>query len=368
MNERKKLMASCRQIIVKAGTRLLTDPEQIPVLIRGIARMRNAGYQLLLVSSGAVGTGLKLLGMEKRPRKLAEIQALAATGQGKLMSLYSEACEKEGFLAAQLLLTRDDLRHRDRYLNVHNCIQSLWSHNILPIVNENDSVSVDELKFSDNDILSGMLAAMTQSQLTIILTTESGLRRSENGVLGERISVVPEVTAEVMDNAMGTDDPKFSVGGMTSKLNAAALATRAGCHLWIADGRDPEILDKIMAGEDVGTLFLPQAAKLHSRKLWIDSFAEVSGRLVIDDGAAKALTQDGSSLLPSGVKRVIGIFDAGDTVEIATRDGILLGRGLVNFSSEESYKIRGLRAPEIAAILGHDVPEEIIHRDNLCLK
>ncbi len=367
MEERKKLMAECRQIIVKAGTRLLTDPESIPQLIHGIALLRKKGYQVLLVSSGAVGTGLKLLKKSKRPRKLAEIQALAALGQGQLMAEYNAACAKEGFLAAQLLLTRDDLRHRDRYLNVQNCIQALWNHNILPIVNENDSVSVAELKFSDNDILSGMLAAMTQSQLTVILTTESGLRRRENGVLTDRISVVSDITDEILGMAGGTDDPTFSIGGMASKLNAAMLATRAGGHLWIADGRHADVLKQIANGEDIGTLFLPQEEKLHSRKLWIDSFAEVCGRIVVDEGAAKALIQDGSSLLPSGVKQVHGHFDAGDAVEIVTRNGNPVGRGLANFSSEDCYKIRGLRAAEVTELLGSNAPAEVIHRDKLSL-
>ncbi len=361
-------MAECRQIIVKAGTRLLTDPESIPQLIRGIAMLRKQNYQVLLVSSGAVGTGLKELGMSKRPRRLSEIQALAALGQSKLMALYTKACMAEGFLPAQLLLTRDDLRHRDRYLNVQNCIQSLWAHDILPIVNENDSVSVDELKFSDNDILSGMLAAMTQSQLTIILTTESGLRRRENGVLTDRISVVSDINDDIMGMAGGTDDATFSVGGMASKLNAALLATRAGGHLWIADGRDKDVLFNIVEGKDIGTLFLPQGDKLHSRKLWIDSFAEVLGRLVIDDGAAKALVVDGSSLLPSGIKQVHGHFEVGEAVEIVTRKGEIVARGLVEFNSEECYKIRGLRATEITETLGHAAPSVVVHRDKLSLR
>ena len=365
MDKRKKVMAGCRQVIVKVGTRLLTDPIMIPQLIRQIAELRKMRLQPLLVSSGAVGTGLKQLGMEKRPRKLAEIQALAAVGQGRLMALYNDACAQEGFHAAQLLLTRDDLRNRARCINVQNCIQALWAKGILPIVNENDSVSVDELKFSDNDILSGMLGALTGAQLTIILTTESGLRERVNGVLGDRVSVVEAISQDILNSAGGTDDPKFSIGGMTSKLNAAQLVTGAGGYLWIADGRDPEIISKIIAGEDVGTLFLPRRRKISSRKLWIGAFAEVFGRITVDEGAAEALIRSGSSLLPSGVRGITGHFEAGDAVEIAAPDGSLVARGIAECSCEVCDRIKGMRADQITALLGADAPGEMVHRDNL---
>jgi len=367
-NAREKLMRGCARMVVKVGTRLLTDPEQIPALISGIAKLRAKGIQVLLVSSGAVGTGIKLLNLEKRPRHLADVQALAAIGQGKLMGHYSEACAACGFAAAQLLLTRDDLRERKRYLNVLKCIESLWNYGVLPIVNGNDPVSVDELKFSDNDILSGMLAAMTSSDLAVILTTESGLRRRVNGVLADRISVVEQLTPEIFGNAGGTDDSTFSVGGMASKLNAAELVTRSGGYLWIADGRDPEILDKISAGRDVGTLFLPvRKGRLRSRKLWIAAFSKVMGRIVVDPGAAAALVGKGSSLLASGMVQAQGDFEAGDTVEIVRADGMKIGHGIAAFSSEDCSKIYGLKAGEVKKLLGADSPEEVIHRDRLTL-
>lgn len=370
MNERETMLAECRQIVVKAGTRLLTDPELIPVLIKGIVKLRNAGYRVLLVSSGAVGTGIKMLGLAERPRKLAEIQMLAALGQGRLMEFYNEVCEKEGFFAAQLLLTRADLHHRERYLNVKNCIDSLWSRGILPIVNENDSVSVDELKFSDNDILSGMLAAMTKSELTIILTTESGLRkRNADGKLGRRISVVKELTPEIMGNAGGTDNSTFSIGGMASKLHAAELVTRAGNYCIVADGRDPDVLEKIIKGEDIGTLFMPPSgAKVSGLKLWIRDFSKVMGRLIIDDGAAKALRERGASLLPAGIRRVVGFFEAGDTVEIVRASGDVVAYGISNFSSAKCVEIQGLHGNAAEILIGKNAPEEVVHRDKLTLR
>ena len=370
MNEREKMLAECRQIVVKAGTRLLTDPELIPVLIKGIVKLRNAGYRVLLVSSGAVGTGIKMLGLSERPRKLADIQMLAALGQGRLMEFYNEVCEKEGFFAAQLLLTSADLHHRERYLNVKNCIDSLWNRGILPIVNENDSVSVDELKFSDNDILSGMLAAMTKSELTIILTTESGLRkRNEDGKLGRRISVVKELTPDIMGNAGGTDNSTFSIGGMSSKLHAAELVTRRRKLLRHCPTGAIRTCWEDHGGEDVGTLFMPPVGvRVSGLKLWIRDFSKVMGRLIIDDGAARALRERGASLLPAGIRRVVGYFEAGDTVEIVRTSGEVVAYGISNFSSAKCVEIQGLHGNAAEVLIGKNAPEEVVHRDKLTLR
>jgi len=299
--ERKKILNNCKRVVVKVGTRLLTDTHRIPVLISGISKFRENGYKIILVSSGAVGIGMKELGIRKRPSRLAEVQALAAIGQNKLMSIYDEQCRKHNFKSAQLLLTTADLHSRERHLNVLNCINSLLEKNILPIVNENDSVSVDELKFGDNDGLAALLATMTHAELTVILTTESGLREKENGVLGKRISIVEHITAKMRKAAEGTDNTEFSIGGMASKLNAARIVNLAGEYLWIADGREEDIIDRILDGEDVGTLFLPKAGKMHARERWLHFFAKSKGHLTVDDGAAAAICHKGSSLLPAGV-------------------------------------------------------------------
>lgn len=365
-NERRQVLRNCRRMVVKAGTRLLTDPELIPQLISGIHVLREKGYKVLLVSSGAVGTGMKQLQMKKRPRKLSQVQALAAIGQCHLMAMYDEACRTFGFHSAQLLLTAGDVHERERHLNIMNCIEALWDCGTLPIINENDSVSVSELKFGDNDILSAMLATMTRAELTVILTTEEGLRvRNADGSLGERVSVVNKITDELKESARGTDNREFSIGGMISKLRAAEMLTGAGEHLWIADGRIPGILREIADGKDVGTLFVPARKQMVSRKRWIRFFAHCSGRLIIDDGAVEALRSKGRSLLPSGVKAVEGTFKRGDTLEIADSKGTVIARGLTNFDSDECARLAGCQCKDISQILRRAADEEIIHRDNL---
>ncbi len=367
---RKNVIKNCRRIVVKAGTRLLTSEEQIAKLVDGIAFLRKKDFQVMLVTSGAVGMGMKVLGLAKRPRKLAEVQALAAIGQGKLMEIYERECARHGIKTAQLLLTASDLRSRNRYVNVMNCINALWENGVLPIVNENDSVSVDELKFGDNDILSAMLGSLTTSQLTIILTTESGLReRDAEGKLADRISVVSKLSDSIKAMAQGTDNAEFSIGGMSSKLRAANLLMNAGSHLWIADGRVDGVLQDIAEGKDIGTLFLPRPQKIHSKKLWIGFFARSTGKLLVDAGAADAVITKGKSLLPSGVKSIEGRFKRGDTVEIVRVENAndVIARGLVNFDSDECGKIILHKSGEISEILERDADDEVVHRDNLVL-
>ena len=365
---RREAIAAARQIIVKAGTRLLIDRESVAKLVRGIAELRKSGRQVLLVSSGAVGMGMELAGVSRRPGELAQKQALAALGQTKLMSLYAEEAETYGFRVAQLLLTAADLRSRRRYLNVMNCINALWERDILPIANENDSVSVDELKFGDNDTLAGMLTSVTGADLTILLTTVDGLRdRREDGSLGDRIAVVDKVTERLKALAGGTDDGNLSIGGMASKLRAAELATAAGAYLWIADGRRPDVIGEMLAAADTGTLFLPRQQRVSGRKRWVGFFSRVSGQVSIDSGAAKAVISGGKSLLPSDVTAVSGAFRRGDTVEIVAPDGRIIARGLVNFDAGQLNSIRRKHSAEITALLGTEVETEAVHRDNLVL-
>lgn len=365
---RRQAIINGRQLIVKAGTRLLIDRESIAILVDGIAKLRQHGHKVLLVTSGAVGMGMEVQKLKHRPKELAVKQALAAIGQTRLMSIYTKECARHGFDVAQLLLTAADLRNRQRYLNIMNCIYSLWERNVLPIVNENDSVSVDELKFGDNDTLAGMLTSLTGAGLTILLTTVDGLRcRDENGNLTERIPIVPELTPAIHSLAGGTDNSEFSIGGMASKLRAAELATASGAYLWIADGRDRNVIEHILNGEDTGTLFLPRKHQLRGRKRWVGFFSRVSGKLEIDDGAVEAITHHGKSLLPSGVRTVSGTFKRGDTVEIAAVGKAPFARGLINFNSDECRKISGCHSVEIIKLLGEDADEELVHRDNLTL-
>ena len=367
---RKKLLKNCHRVVVKAGTRLLTDPELLPRIVMQIKELRDSGKQVILVSSGAVGTGMKSLGLTRRPRKLSQVQALAALGQVKLMSMYESECEKLGFRAAQILLTAEDLRSRERHLNSLNCIETLLADNVLPVINENDPVSVDELKFGDNDILASLLASMTRADLTIILTTVDGLKKpNEDGTLGDRISVVRGITDTQRDMAKGTDDGNMSIGGMASKLKAADTLNSAGETLWLASGKETDILERIFRGEDVGTVFLPSSArKMESRKRWLSSFSRPSGKLVIDEGAVNALKKHGSSLLASGIFAVNGEFDRGDVLEIVSGNNVLIGKGLTNFSSAECRMLMGHKSSENHAILHYDADDEIIHRNNMVIK
>lgn len=368
---RRKLAAECRLVVVKAGTRLLTDSELLPGLVKQLKTLRDSGRRVILVSSGAVGTGMTSLKLRKRPRKLSQVQALAALGQVKLMSRYEMECEKLGFRAAQILLTAEDLRSRERHLNALNCLETLLSQNILPVVNENDAVSINELKFGDNDSLAALLAMMTRADLTVILTTMDGLKRPQaDGTLGARIPVVRGVTKTLRAMAKDTDDGELSIGGMASKLQAADTLNSAGEALWLASGREPDILGRIFRGEDVGTLFLPPAAKkrMASRKRWLSLFPRPAGRLTVDDGAVEALRLHGSSLLASGIIAVLGEFDRGDVLEIVAASGALIGRGLTNFSAAECRMLQGHKSADNHNILHYDADDEVIHRNNLVVK
>jgi glutamate 5-kinase len=365
---RREAVDSARHIIVKAGTRLLIDRESIAKLVDGIALLRKSGRRVLLVTSGAVGMGMELAGLEKRPRELAQKQALAAMGQARLMSIYAEEAARHGFQVAQLLLTASDLRNRGRYLNVMNCINALWERDVLPIVNENDSVSVAELKFGDNDTLAGMLTSLTGAQMTVLLTTVDGLRgRNSDGSLGDRIPNVAKITDKIRALAGGTDDSDLSTGGMASKLRAAGLSTASGAWLWIADGRYDDIMKKIINAEDTGTLFLPEKHKVPGRKRWFGFFSKISGEITVDSGAQAAVSVKGGSLLPSGVVRVDGDFKRGDTVDVCGADGRPFARGLVNFDSSDCRKIMGKHTAELPEVLGSAAEAELIHRDNLIL-
>lgn len=368
---RKQVLKSCRRVVLKVGTRLLADQTAIARLVTQIHALRESGRQVILVSSGAVGMGMRAAGLKRRPRHLSEVQALAAMGQATLMAMYEAECRKYDFRAAQLLLTADDLRSRERHLNAVNCIEALLAHDVLPIINENDPVSVSELKFGDNDTLAALLGSMIRADLTIILTTVDGLLdKNPDGTLGERISVVHGVTARLKEIASGTDDAAFSIGGMASKLKAAEVLNSAGEALWIASGEDADIIARIFAAEDVGTVFLPQDGmhKMGSRKRWLASFSRPAGVIAIDDGAANALVRKGSSLLPSGVVSITGAFKRGDVVRIVrAANGEVLAKGITNFSSDEAAQIARHKSGDLTAILGCDAEDELVHRNNLVL-
>lgn len=374
--QRQLALKSVNKVVIKVGTRLLTDMgaqstfERASQLIAAISGLRERGLDVLLVSSGAIGAGMSVLGTEKRPGFLPQLQAHAAVGQCRLMYLYETACIEHGFHCAQLLLTADDVQDRERHLNVTSCLGALLAKGVLPVINENDSVSVDEIRFGDNDMLAGLVGTMVRADLTVILTTVDGMYAAGVGAgTPERISVVQRLSRDVWNMAAGPDGNPYSVGGMVTKLRAAELVTRAGEALWIADGQDFGVLGEIFGGVDIGTLFPATTdTRMRSHKRFLAFFSEPAGTLVVDGGARAALAEHGRSLLPSGITSVEGEFSRGDTVCIVDVGGNEFARGISNYSNTEVSKIKGCRSSEISGILGCDAYyEEVVHRTYLAL-
>jgi glutamate 5-kinase len=330
MKLRLEILSQVRRVVVKFGTGLLTDeenrlsPPRIERLARQIADLQSGGRQCVLVSSGAIAAGMGALGFKKRPQELPELQAAAAIGQGKLMALYDAVFGRLNLHVAQILLTHEDLKARGRHLSARNTLDTLVHRGVVPIINENDTVAVDEIKFGDNDRLGALTATLTDADLLIILSHVEGLL----GKNKELIPTVPEVTREIEALAGGTDRIT-SVGGMKSKLEAAKIVTRAGIPMIIADGDRPNVIADVLAGEEVGTIFLPKTGKLESRKRWIAFFQRPAGTLIVDNGARVALCDGGKSLLVKGVVRVDGKFAAEDVVSIRDEAGVEFARGLV---------------------------------------
>lgn len=342
--------------MVKLGTGILTDarkrPDQVQLaqLVSQVAGLRGAGHQVVLVSSGAVGAGMGVLGFASRPRDLADLQACAAVGQSRLMAIYESLFRHYELGVAQVLLTHDDLSDHRRHLNARNTLLTLLKRGIVPIINENDAVSVTELKFGDNDKLSALVASLLPADLLVILTTADGLIQNFGRPDARRLSVVESIDAAVEGMAGGTKSVT-AVGGMTTKVEAAKIVARSGIPLVIAPGRKFDVLGRILAGADEGTLFLPRANRLASRKRWIAFYQRPMGRLTVDEGASRALVGQGRSLLAPGVKAVEGDFSAGAVVIITDSNGREIGRGLSRWSAE--------------ALQGQSGQGEVVHRDDL---
>ena len=374
---RRRLLGSIRRVVVKIGTRLLMDmqgqepSQRIGQLIDQVARLRARGIEVVIVTSGAIGAGMLVLGTRRRPKSIAALQAHAAVGQSHLMALYEAACARHGFHCAQLLLTAADLQVHERHLKVSLCLEELLNGGVLPIINENDSVCVDEIKVGDNDTLAAFVSSLCRADFTILLTTVPGFCEtdSKTGALGERISVVRAIDSELVSMASGTDGNRFSVGGMATKLHAALINTSCGDPLLIADGSDFAILERIFSGEDCGTLFVPKGpSRMHAHQRFLALFSEPKGSLIVDAGAETALLKNGKSLLPIGVLGMRGLFSAGDTVRILNLAGREIARGTVLYGTSELSKICGAQTARLAAILGHEPPAaEAVHRNSLVL-
>jgi glutamate 5-kinase len=372
---RKQVMDAATTVVVKVGTRVLTkaegtlDYERIDLLAEEIHAVSSGGRRVVLVSSGAVAAGVSLLGLKTRPTDLAKLQAVAAVGQTHLIQTYDRTFARHGRRAAQVLLTLEDVDDRIRYLNVRNTLNSLLEFGAVPIVNENDTVSVDELKttFGDNDRLAAMVTNLLRAPLLIVLSDIEGLYDGDpKHVSSKLVSTVDKiderVLAYVRDRKTGV-----SKGGMASKLEAARIVTTAGESMVIASGRSSDVLKRVMAGDSIGTLFMGQGKAITPYKRWLGFSAQIRGRIQLDDGARKAIIEKGRSLLAAGVVGTQGEFQKGDVVALCDPEGNVVARGLTNYSSADVERIKGLKSDKISQVLGRRPYEEIIHRDNLAI-
>jgi glutamate 5-kinase len=352
----RQSVKTAARLVVKLGTGVLTDshkqpdPVQLEQLVAQVAALRKAGKEIVLVTSGAVGAGM---GYEKRPGDLAELQACAAVGQSRLMATYAELFARHNLHVAQVLLTHDDLEHHERHLNARNTLVTLLGRGVVPIINENDAVSFTEIKFGDNDTLSALVAALLPADLLVILTTVDGVIENFGRANPKTISVIEKIDSDLEKIARGTDSDT-AVGGMASKVQAAKIVVRSGIPLVIASGKKKNVLAKILAGENEGTLFVAPPTKLQGRKRWIAFFHHPQGALFVDDGAKLALREKGKSLLPPGVARCEGEFAAGDVVRICDLNGTEFARGIAKFGAAE---VRGRKLARV----------EVIHRDDLVI-
>jgi len=369
---RQDVIAEAHTLVVKVGTNVLAgadgtlDQGRIQALADGVYRIRQSGKKVALVSSGAIGAGVGRLGLGKRPTDLRHLQACAAVGQSFLMRAYEECLSRAGIPTAQILLTAGDFDNRTRYLNARNTINTLLEWGCLPIINENDTVSVAEIRFGDNDHLAAMVTNLLRASVLILLTNVAGLYSSDPTVDPDAkvVSTVPYIDPDVLGMA-GSSRSALGSGGMKSKLRAARLATAAGESVIMADGSAPGTLDRIMAGEAVGTLFLPHGGSLQSKKRWLGFTAQPRGKILTDAGARAAVQHQGRSLLPIGVVGVSGGFHKGDVVALCDAEGQEFARGLTNYSADDARKICGLRTEQVAEVLGSLPYEEVVHRDNL---
>ncbi len=369
--ENRRAFGPVERMVIKVGTRLLSDAsnglDRIAVdrIAGHVMAGRDRGAAVILVTSGAVGAGMGRLDLKKRPTLMVEKQACAAVGQSLLMHGYELSFQRRKVNTAQILLTRSDISDRKKHQNIRRVMEHLLQKGIVPIVNENDVVSDDELKFGDNDTLSGLVADLIDADFLILLTDVEGLYSREASP--RRIPVVPSVHEGIYELAGGAGG-ETSTGGMVTKLKTAERMSRAGRITVIADGRRPEIIDRILNGEDVGTIFLPSGKKLEARKRWIADHLQPRGRIIVDHGAAEALRKKGGSLLPGGIRQVTGVFTAGSAVEVVDEEEQRVGQGLAAYSNREIQAVMGQRSSKIKAILGYTRGDEVIHRNDLVVR
>ena len=372
---REKYTKQSQRWIVKIGSALLTqdgkglDYSSIADWARQIAELRQQGIEVVLVSSGSIAEGMSRMGWTLRPTALPELQAAAAIGQTGLIQAYQTEFQKYQIQAAQILLTHDDVSHRLRYLNARNTLRTLIRLGTVPIINENDTVSFEEIRLSDNDTLGAIVSSLVEADLLVILTDQKGLFNKDprNHDDAEFISEGSAMNPDYVSFA-GSAGSAISRGGMATKVQAARVTAKAGCATVIVSGREDNVLTRLRSGESVGTLLVPEATKLAARKLWIAGQSQAKGSLFLDAGAVEALMSLGKSLLPVGVERCTGQFNRGDRVNCVDPDGKIIARGLCNYSNDDVSKICKLPSNSIPSILGRMDEKELIHRDNLVLE
>lgn len=371
---RQEIAAEARLLVVKVGTRVVThadgrlNTERIEQLAEEIHAVRESGRKVVLVSSGAVGAGVGRLGLPSRPTDLSELQAVAAIGQSLLVETYDQTFRRFNDVAAQILLTADVIENRTSYLNARNTLLTLVNRfDAVPVINENDTVAVEELRmtFGDNDRLAALVTNLLQAQLLVLLSDVEGLYSGDpRDPQATLIPLVRKIDDSIFD-LVRDKKTGLSKGGMASKLRAAQIVTAGGGNVIIASGKQPGALSRIIAGEPVGTLFFAQGATVAARKRWFGLSIQPRGQIIVDAGARQAIQKKGKSLLPIGVVDVVGQFQGGDLVSLCDPDGSEFARGLSNYSAEDVRRIKGLRTRQIAQVLGYLPYEEIIHRDNL---
>jgi len=374
MISREKI-ATARRWVIKIGSALLTaDGKGLshPVLngwVGQMAALRHAGHEVVLVSSGAVAEGMSRMGWRRRPRNLNELQAAAAIGQMGLVHAWEACFQQYGLHTAQILLTRDDLADRSRYLNARSTLRTLLELGVVPVVNENDTVTTDELRFGDNDTLAALVANLIEAELLVLLTDQEGLFDADPRFNSEA-TLIDETRVDnpQLDSVAGGSASGLGLGGMVTKVRAARLAARSGASTVIASGRRERVVETISRGERVGTLLVPVQEPQAARKRWLAGQLQVRGSLTLDDGAVRVLREQGSSLLAVGVCGVEGSFARGEAVVCRDRSGREVARGLVNYDAQETARIMGQPSSRIESILGYVDEEELIHRDNLVLQ
>jgi glutamate 5-kinase len=371
---KKRILRRCRRVVVKIGSQVLSSPEgieegRIKALARDLAELSDRGKEIVVVSSGAVASGMTRLGIKDKPKTIPQKQALAAVGQIKLMALYEKYFSRFDKNVAQVLLTHEDLANRRRYLNAKHTLQTLLDLSIVPIVNENDTVAVEEMKFGDNDHLSALVATLVEADLLVILSDVAGVYdrdpRTHDGA--ELISVIENIKT-TKTKLGGKSRSLYGTGGIATKIEAAEKAAAAGIPTLIASGLEAGILERIFdPKEETGTCVMPDENRLANRKHWIAYNLKPAGEIIVDEGAFDALVHKGRSLLPSGLKNIHGSFGVGECVRCLDQEGREFARGLVNYSAQELEQIKGLHTSKIEKVLGYKAYDEIIHRDDLVL-